>query len=82
MEGHALTVVAVLEAAALLGLALGLVTLLNVHRRTIRGYQTREDAWANRVMHMKGHTWSPPPTDTGELPPPVVEYDVAPQAEV
>ena len=80
MEGDALTLVALIEAVAIVALAVALAGLAQAHRRTVRGYQRREDDWANRVMHMKGFTWSPPPLDE-TAPTPEVQYDHIPEPE-
>lgn len=84
MEGHALTMVALVEAFVLLALAVALVTVIDVHRRSVRNYQKREDGWANRVMHMNGFaTYAPPPSEPeNERPDAGLQYDHVPEPEV
>lgn len=62
--------VAVLEALALVGMARA---ILNLERRNAR----RVDGLLDRIAHMSGKTWTPPPSDNGEpdLQPVVDSYD-------
>lgn len=56
--------------------ALGLVTagLLNVVRGMVRQHARERDALLDKIMHLAGRTWTPPPADQ----PPESEPDEEP----
>jgi hypothetical protein len=61
--------------------ASAILTMARSHRQVLREYRNRETDLINRVMHMKGATWVPPPVED-ERPDTVLEYEHVPEPEM
>jgi len=67
--------------ALVAGWTLTVLGFLTYLRTLVRPYQRREDVWADRVMHLAGRQWGPPPEPSPLQEPDLEVYSVAPEQD-